>query len=170
MQTIGVSPAANAATRFAVDRGVGLAEQRPPLGVADDDVLGAGLADHRRADLAGEGALALPVEILRGNRDVAVARGFGRGVERGERSARRRSRRRSTSFTERAELFDVLHGVGHRLVHLPVAADEGACSSSGESCRHSSGVYAFNVGARRRPAASGRRGTPATRRRRSRCA
>ena len=46
---------------------IGLAEQRPPLGVADDDVLGAGFADHRTADLAGERPLALPVKILRGN-------------------------------------------------------------------------------------------------------
>ena len=48
MQTIGVSSAPIAATQLAVDRRVGLAEQPPPLGVADDHVLGAGLLDHRR--------------------------------------------------------------------------------------------------------------------------
>ena len=36
----------------------------------------AGFADHRRADLAGERALALPVQVLRGDLDVAAARGF----------------------------------------------------------------------------------------------
>ena len=44
---------------------VGLAEQGPPLRVADDHVLGAGLLDHRAADLTGERALALPVQVLR---------------------------------------------------------------------------------------------------------
>ena len=71
MQTIGVSPAPIAADDLAVDDRVGLAEQPPPLGVADDDVLRAGLLDHRGRHLAGERALALPVEILRGDADVA---------------------------------------------------------------------------------------------------
>ena len=61
MQTIGRQPGGERRMRLPVDRGVGLAEQRAALGVADDHVLGAGLADHRRADLAGERALALPV-------------------------------------------------------------------------------------------------------------
>ena len=74
MQTIGVSPAANAATRLAVHGRVGLAEQRAALGVADDHVLGAGLAHHRRADLAGERAFALPVQVLRGDRRRCVLR------------------------------------------------------------------------------------------------
>ena len=83
--TIGVSPAAIAAIDLAIDDRVGLAEQTAPLGVADDHVLGAGFLDHRRRDLAGERALALPVEILRGDADVRVARGFGHGVDRRER-------------------------------------------------------------------------------------
>ena len=65
MQTMGVRSAAMAAIilRFTVD--VGLAEQRAALGVADDDVFGAGLLDHAGADFAGERAFALPVHVLR---------------------------------------------------------------------------------------------------------
>ena len=68
MQTIGVRLRADRRDQLAVHRLVGLAEQPPPLRVADDHVLGAGLLDHRRADLAGERAFALPVEILRRRR------------------------------------------------------------------------------------------------------
>ena len=85
MQTIGVEPGRERGDGLAIHGRVGLAEQRAALGVADDHVLGAGFADHRRADLAGERALALPVQILRGDHDVAVAGRLGRGVQRGER-------------------------------------------------------------------------------------
>ena len=49
---------------------VGVAEQAPPLRVADDDVAGAGVLDHRGADLAREGAVALEVAVLRRDADV----------------------------------------------------------------------------------------------------
>ena len=85
-QTIGVRPAAIAAvTVLRLTDRVGLAEQPPPLGVADDHVLGARLLDHRRRHFAGERALALPVEILRRDADVRISRRFGHGVHRGER-------------------------------------------------------------------------------------
>ena len=48
MQTMGVSCAPSAAISLPVHGLVGLAEQPAPLGVADDDVLGPGLPDHRR--------------------------------------------------------------------------------------------------------------------------
>ncbi len=65
--------------RLLVDGLVGVAEQRAPLGVADDHVARAGLADHRRADLAGERAFALPVQVLRADVDRAAFRGVHRG-------------------------------------------------------------------------------------------
>ena len=52
----------------AVDQLVGLAEEPPPLRVPDDHVLGARLAHHLGADLAGERALTLPVQVLRRRR------------------------------------------------------------------------------------------------------
>ena len=63
------------------------------------------------------------MKILRGDRDVAAARRFGRGMQRGE-------RRREDDLDvgdvlhQGAELLDVLHGLRDRLVHLPVAGDE----------------------------------------------
>ena len=78
MQTIGTRPAGHRGVRLLVDGVVGLAEQRAPLGVADDHVARAGVADHRRADLAGERALALPMQVLRGDADRAAFRGVRR--------------------------------------------------------------------------------------------
>src|SRR5207244_5304315 len=57
-----------------VHRRIGLAEKRAPLRVADDDVLRACLRNHPAADLPGERPFALPVQILPGDADVAVAR------------------------------------------------------------------------------------------------
>jgi hypothetical protein len=109
--------------RLAIDRRVGLTKQRAPLGMSDDHVLGARLANHRRADFARERALAIPVSILRGNDDVAVASGLGRRVESGK---RRRNHDLDVGdvLHQGAELFDVLHGLGDRLVHLPVPGYE----------------------------------------------
>ena len=56
--------------------------------------------------------------------DVAVARRFGRRVQRGERR-RHHDLDSGEVLHDAAELFDVLHGLGHRLVHLPVAAKNG---------------------------------------------
>ena len=69
------------------------------------DVLGARFLDHRRRHFAGERAFALPVQVLRRDADVAVARRFGHRVQRGE-------RRRDDDLDvgdvldERAQLFD----------------------------------------------------------------
>ena len=123
MQTIGVSDAADGRHGLAIHRHVGLAEQRPPLGVADDDVLGARLLDHRGADLAGEGAFPLPVHVLRRHADVGVARRLARGVHRGK---RRRDDDRDVVdvLDEAAQLFDVDRRFVNGLEHLPVAGDE----------------------------------------------
>jgi hypothetical protein len=55
---------------LAVDHRVGLAEQPPALGVADDHELRPRILDHGRRHLAGERAFALPVDILRRDGEV----------------------------------------------------------------------------------------------------
>ena len=72
MQTIGMRSARERRHGLAVHRLIRLAEVLPPLGVADDDVLGACLAHHRGADLTGERALLFPEHVLRGDRDGRV--------------------------------------------------------------------------------------------------
>ena len=181
MQTIGVSAGGERRGDLAVDGRVGLAEQRPPLGVADDHVLGAGLADHRRADLAGERALALPVQVLRGDRDVAVARRFGRGVERGERSAPGRSRRRRCPSPGARNSLTYFTASATVLYIFQLPQMKGIAWSRNSECEFRCRHYRFEAvrasalafqtsGSTATPAASGRRGTRATRRRRSRCA
>src|SRR4029079_13398513 len=102
---------------------VGIAEQRAPLGVADDHVLGTGLLDHRPGDLARERAVTLPVEVLRGHADVGVPRRLGRCVH-------RRERRRDDDLDvlhvlhQAPEFLHVHDRVVHGLEHLPVAGDE----------------------------------------------
>ena len=55
-QTIAVRPAFSAASALARTDGVGLAVVRPALGMADDHIGRAGVLEHRRGDVAGEGA------------------------------------------------------------------------------------------------------------------
>ena len=78
-------PRADRRQRLAVDDRVALPEQPPPLGMADDHVLRAGFLDHGRRHLARERALALPVEVLRRDADVRVARRVRERMHRGER-------------------------------------------------------------------------------------
>ena len=179
MQTIGVSPAANAADRLAVHRRVGLAEERAALGVADDHVLGAGLADHRRADLAGERALALPVADPAPRSPTLLLRAASAAACSAVNGGATHDLDVGDVLHQGAELFDVLHGLGDRLVHLPVAGDERSshdlnqnANSNARTCMLCSctSLCLRSAAAPRRQAASGRRGTPATRRRRSRCA
>ena len=124
MQTIGVSVAPSAATSLRLTVSSVSLEQPPALGVADDHVLGAGLPQHRRADLAGERALLLPVQVLPGDADVGVARRFGDRVQ-------RRERRRHDDLDvvevldQAAELLDEHDRLVHGLEHLPVGGDEG---------------------------------------------
>ena len=62
---------------------VGIAEEPAALRVADDHVFRPRLAHHPGADLTGERALLLPVQVLAGDSHVRVARGFGNGMQRG---------------------------------------------------------------------------------------
>ena len=123
MQTIGTRPAVSAACVFLLTRVVGLAEQRAALGVADDHVTRAGLADHRRADLAGERAFALPMQVLRGDAMALPVAAFDRGREGCE---RRRDRDVDAAHVldQRAQIVDVRDRLGDGLEHLEVAGDQ----------------------------------------------
>ena len=91
-------PCSSAAAVAARDGLVGLAEVLAPLGVADDRAADAELEQHRRRDLAGEGALVGPVHVLGEDRS---ARSTDGDVERRERRAERRRRRRRAPRTPR---------------------------------------------------------------------
>ena len=58
---------------LAVDEYVVLAQFVPAFAVAEDDVLAAGIDEHGRADLAGEGAFLFGIEILCAESDLAAA-------------------------------------------------------------------------------------------------
>src|SRR4029453_3275370 len=71
------------------DRLIRLAEVLPALGVADNRPIDAELDEHRCRDLAGIGPLALPMDVLSGDRDLRVGERLNRGCETGERRADR---------------------------------------------------------------------------------
>ena len=108
--------------RLAVHPLVGVAEQPSPLGVADDDVRRAGVSNHRRADLAGEGALALEVQVLRGDLEPSVARDFRGRCERRERRSDD-DFRVARGLDEDGELAHERDRFAHGLVHLPVRGE-----------------------------------------------
>ena len=70
--------------RAAGDGLVALAEQLPTLRVADERALDAELEQHLGRDLAGVGALRLPVHVLRVDRAAALDRGRERDERRAE--------------------------------------------------------------------------------------
>ena len=112
---------------LAGERLVGLAEELPPLGVAEDDRLGAGVEQHRRRDLSGEGAGVLEVHVLRRRRRRRIpaqscatsgsARNDGQIDDLGGR--RRRAPRRRAAAPRRTA-----RASPDRLVHLPVRRDQ----------------------------------------------
>src|SRR5205807_1406172 len=108
---------------LAVHELVGLVEISAPLGMADDHVFGPRLLEHRRADFAGERALALPMQILRGNRDVRVAGGLGHRMKSSERRGHH-DLDVGDVLHEAAQLLDEDHRLLNGLEHLPVAGDE----------------------------------------------
>jgi hypothetical protein len=108
-----------------VDDCVGLAEQRPPFGVAEDHVAAAKVEEHRRGDLAGEGTARLVEHVL-------ATEGHDRLRGR-ERHANRLDvdRRGAEHQFGRAGLRDPGCDGGGKLpglrpveVHLPVAGDD----------------------------------------------
>ena len=61
----GEQPGAPGGLGLGADQGVGLAVVGPPLGVADDDELAAGIGDHLGGNVAGMGARGCRMAVLR---------------------------------------------------------------------------------------------------------
>ena len=103
--TIGVIAVLHDRLELQVDGLVGLAEELAALRVPDDHVLHVELREHRRAHLAGERTLVLPVAVLRAEPDLQPV-GLDERLQRaqvGERRAhddvaRLRSRPRSSRY------------------------------------------------------------------------
>ena len=55
-----------------IDERIGFAQLVPALAVSEDNVLAADIEEHRRADLTGERAFLLGIEVLRPERDAAA--------------------------------------------------------------------------------------------------
>src|SRR2546426_9377692 len=128
----GDEPRGEAGVQAAVHALVALAEVLPALGVPDDDVRAAGLAQHGDRDLAGVGAFGLPVDVLARETDVGAGdRGPGRlegGEGRGEHDLA--PAHAAHALGERACQRDRLAA---RAVHLPVAGDERRAAHRGTS-------------------------------------
>ncbi len=107
------------------DDRVGLSEELPPLAVAHDHPAAPGLDEHRRADLAGEGARIPRIEVLRADLDAAaIALVRARGERRERRGDHQVDVRQGEG--ELRELARQLHAARAAVVHLPVARDERA--------------------------------------------
>jgi hypothetical protein len=103
------------------DQGVALTMHGAAFGMANNRKPGAGIGQHRRGDVAGEGAGGLGVAILAANR--GSFEGFGQGLDQGE---RRRDPDLNPGMARRAAINRA--GLGqHRAgsVHFPVADDIG---------------------------------------------
>src|SRR5262245_3193152 len=106
---------------------VRLTDQLPALGVPDDDVRDVELRQHRRAHLARERALVLPVDVLGTEQDRDAIRLEHRlhGAKRGERRAHHDLAFLVVTVLEPVrELLDDLDRVQMRVVHLPVAGHD----------------------------------------------
>ena len=108
-----------------VDTLVRLAEVLAAFGVAEHAVVDTDLLEHRRRNLARIGAALLPMYVLCADVDVRAFDGFCHSGE-------RRCRRASDDIDilcilhERHELLDERYALGDRIVHLPVACDDGS--------------------------------------------
>ena len=80
-QTIGISPAASAARTFLLIAGVGLAQDVPALAVAEDHVLAAQVAEHGRAQFAGERPVVLVIHVLGAQGDFRAGEGPAHGIQ-----------------------------------------------------------------------------------------
>ena len=102
-----------------VDHLVGLGEELPPLGVADDDVLDPA-RQHRCRDLAGVGAALGPMQVLGADAHRDVPQRLDDGRQGDERRAHDRFHLR-VRCDLRVQRLHELHCLCRRLVHLPVA-------------------------------------------------
>ena len=130
MQTIGSSPARQRRLGLGPHDGVGLAMVGAALGMADDHVAGAGIAQHLGGDVAGMGAARLGVAVLAAHQHAAALHRLG------DRHHQGRGRADQHLAVGPAGL---LHAVGDALrqrqriglqaVHLPVAGNQRAAGA-----------------------------------------
>ena len=104
-------------------RAVGLVVVLAALGVAEHDAVDVELGEHRRRDLAREGAGGRLVHVLRVDLDARAARGVDDGLQVGERHADGDVDAVCGRDAREQGLDEGLR-LGDRLVHLPVAGDE----------------------------------------------
>ena len=106
-----------------VDGEVGLVIILAALGVADDDVLGAGLLDHLSGDLTGVSAVILIVAGLSADGDVAVLEQADGGLDVGGGHTQHHVAPLAAGH-DGLELLSKSLGLGQGVVHLPVAGDD----------------------------------------------
>ena len=112
-------------TRSPRDAFVRLAEELAALRVADDGAVHAQLAEHLRRDLAGEGALRLPVHVLGGNGDVRSCQDLHRHGQRREGRTDGDVNAFEVGLVP-SQLDAELGRLDRAFEHLPVACDEHA--------------------------------------------
>ena len=104
--------------------GVRLAVKRPPLGVSDDHVAAADVAQHCAGDLARVSARAGPVrQVLRAEGDRAALQPALDGRQIDVRRAQQHRRRRAGGDAG-AQCVDEAPALGERAIHFPVAGNQ----------------------------------------------
>ncbi len=106
-----------------VDERIGFAQLMPALAVSEDHVLAAEIEEHRRADLAGERALLLGIEVLRSERDGAALENLPdkRQIREGRTDRDGYAVKNAHAIHDR---LGQLTGNGGGGIHLPVTDDE----------------------------------------------
>jgi hypothetical protein len=100
-----------------------IAQIIPALAMSEDDVLAPQIEEHRGADLAGERAIFLGIEVLRSKRDAAAFENFAGQGQIGER------RTDGDGYAVRSahaihDRFGQPSSFGGGGIHLPVTGDE----------------------------------------------
>src|SRR5690606_8354792 len=104
---------------------VGLVEVGPPLRMPDDDVVAAQVFQHHRRDLAGVRPLVRPEDVLGAQLDPGAFDHLGHRVERGKRGAEHHLHPLELIAHQDLQLLGQADGLRDRLVHLPVAGNDG---------------------------------------------
>ncbi len=104
-------------------QGVGLAVERPPLGMAEDHQAGSGVGQHLRRDVAGERPRRLDMAVLAAHQDVRSGHCLG---QRRHQRGRRTDGHPGPGGLGAQGVGDGprLGGRGGQAVHLPIAGDQ----------------------------------------------
>lgn len=105
-----------------VDALIRLAEVTAALAVAEDAVVYADLVEHARGDLAREGTMAFPMDVLCTDVDVRAECCVSDSCE--SRSRRADDDRDLGVLDERSQTANEVLALDDRVVHLPVACND----------------------------------------------